>query len=238
MLRMFKVTSPMSVGSWLLAASGMATGVSAANSVTGVFPRAARVARPAAGVLGLPLSTYTAALLSNTAIPVWHEARRSLPFVFAAGAAASAGGVAVAFTPERHAGPARRLAVGGAAVQLAGLQLMEHSLGELGEPLRHGPAGVLGKVAKGLTLAGAVAVGAGARRSRPVAVGGGALIAAGALAERWAVFRAGFQSAADPKYTVGPQRRRIEEGGARGGSRRTARLVSGSAGHRMLFSAC
>jgi hypothetical protein len=28
--------------------------------------------------------------------------------------------------------------------------------------------------------------------------------------ERWAVFRAGFQSAADPRYTVGPQRIRTD----------------------------
>jgi len=230
MLRMFKVTSPMSVGSWLLSASGLATGVSTAHALTGLFPRAARIARPAAAVLGLPLSTYTAALLSNTAIPVWHEARRLLPFVFAGGAAASAGGVAVAATPARHSGPARRLAVGAAAAQLVGLQLMEHSLGEAGEPLSSGTAGVLGKLAKGLTLAGGVAVGLGARRSRAAAVAGGAAVTAGALAERWAIFRAGFQSAADPKYVVGPQRSRIDEGQTRGGSRTSPRLASGSVG--------
>ena len=37
-----------------------------------------------------------AVLLANTAVPVWHEARRELPFVFAASAAASAGAAAVA----------------------------------------------------------------------------------------------------------------------------------------------
>jgi hypothetical protein len=39
---------------------------------------------------------------------------------------------------------------------------------------------------------------------------------AGALLARQSVFRAGVQSAADPKYTVGPQRARIERGDARG----------------------
>lgn len=39
---------------------------------------------------------------------------------------------------------------------------------------------------------------------------------AGAATERWAVFEAGFQSARDPKYTVMPQRERLE---ARDGSR-------------------
>ncbi|HJS93462.1 MAG TPA: NrfD/PsrC family molybdoenzyme membrane anchor subunit, partial [Solirubrobacteraceae bacterium] len=109
MLRMFKVTSPMSVGSWILGASGAATTLAAVNAWTGLFPRPARVARPAAALLGLPLSTYTAALVANTAIPVWHEARRMLPFVFGSGAALSAGAAAVIATPPEHAGAARRL---------------------------------------------------------------------------------------------------------------------------------
>src|SRR5204862_495609 len=46
MLRMFKVTSPMSVGSWLLSASGAATGIAAANAWAGAFPRAARFPPP------------------------------------------------------------------------------------------------------------------------------------------------------------------------------------------------
>ena len=66
MLRMFKVTSPMSVGSWILSASGAATTLAAVDAWTGLFPRAGRVARPAAALLGLPLSTYTAALIANT----------------------------------------------------------------------------------------------------------------------------------------------------------------------------
>jgi hypothetical protein len=46
------------------------------------------------------------------------------------------------------------------------------------------------------------------------------MILAGALLERWAVYKAGFQSAADPAYTVGPQRRRIDAGETRGAGRR------------------
>jgi hypothetical protein len=41
-------------------------------------------------------------------------------------------------------------------------------------------------------------------------VAGGALVAAGALATRWSVFEAGTQSAADPRYVVEPQRRRLD----------------------------
>src|SRR4051812_29262984 len=86
MFRVLKVTSPISIGSWILAASGLATAVSTAHAWTGLFPRASCTARPAAALLGLPLSTYTAALAANTAVPVWHEARPTLAFVFASGA--------------------------------------------------------------------------------------------------------------------------------------------------------
>jgi hypothetical protein len=41
------------------------------------------------------------------------------------------------------------------------------------------------------------------------------MVLAGAALERWSVFKAGFQSARDPKYTVIPQRERLRkrEGG-------------------------
>jgi formate-dependent nitrite reductase membrane component NrfD len=91
MLRLFKITSPMSVGSWLLAATGPAIGVSALEGLAGRARGPASVAKPLAAVLGLLVSTYTAALIADTAIPVWHEGRRLLPASFAGSAAASAG---------------------------------------------------------------------------------------------------------------------------------------------------
>jgi hypothetical protein len=52
---------------------------------------------------------------------------------------------------------------------------------------------------------------AGSKR-RLAAVAGGALVLASAATEHWAVFKAGFQSARDLKYTVVPQRERLESG--------------------------
>jgi hypothetical protein len=220
MLRLFKVTSPMSVGSWILSASGLATTVAAADAWTPYVPvPAGRIARVAAAVLGMPLTTYTAALIANTAVPVWHEARVVLPFVFAASGAASAGAAAVVATPPKDAAPARRLAVGGAVAGIAALQLMERRLGELGEPYKSGAARRLKQAAGALTAAGAGLI-AGAGRRRPAAVAGGGLLLAGAVCERWSIFRAGFQSAADPRATVRPQRRAIGTGRRRGASRR------------------
>jgi Polysulphide reductase, NrfD len=213
MLRVVKVTSPMSVGSWLLTITGAAVAPAAGYGVLG-RPRAGRVAQPIAAGLGLPVATYTAVLISNTSVPIWSEARWHLPVSFAAGAAASAGAAATMLTPPRHAGPARRLAIGGAIVESISTQVMERRLGELGEPYRKGAAGKLTKAAVALTVGGGTLVALGARRSRPTVVAGCAMLLAGSLCERWGVFRAGFQSAEDPKYTVGPQRERI--GGKQG----------------------
>jgi hypothetical protein len=96
---------------------------------------------------------------------------------------------------------------------------MTHRLGALGAPYRSGAAGTLKRAATALTLAGAGVV-AGLGRRRAGASAGGAMLIAGALCERWSIFRAGFQSAADPDATVGPQRAAIAAGERRGASRR------------------
>jgi hypothetical protein len=203
MMRVFKPTSPMSIGSWILGASSTAIGLAAARSVLGWFPRLGRAAG-ATAVLGPALSTYTAVLVADTAIPAWHEARRELPFVFAAGSAMSAGSaVAIA----GGGAPARRLALTGAAGELVASTVMERRLGALGEPYHQGEAGRFARAAKALTAAGALTMAATGRR-RVGAAAGGALMLAGAMATRWAVYKAGFQSAADPKYVVEPQRAR------------------------------
>jgi DMSO reductase anchor subunit len=205
MLRVFKVTSPMSVGSWILSAAGATTSVAALHAWTGRLAGPAAACRPAAAALGMPLSTYTAALVANTAVPAWHETRQVLPFLFAAGAATSAGAAAVMTTAPRDAGPARRLAIAGAAAELAAVQLTERRAGRTRDAYTRGHAGKLGKAGKAATAAGA-AVLARAGRSRLGAVAGGALLTGGAVCERWSVFLAGKQSAADPSHTVETQR--------------------------------
>jgi hypothetical protein len=223
MLRMFKVTSPMSVGSWVLSVAGGGIVFSAVNAWTGWFAGIARVARPTAALFGLPLSTYTAALVANTAVPAWHEARQTLPFVFGAGAALSAGAGAVALTPTASAAPARRLALGAAVVELAATALMEHRLGEQGEPYRQGQAARFKQLSRACVAGGAALLARRGGSSRAAAVASGVLLAAGALSTRWSVYRAGLQSATDPKYVIGPQRRAIDRGERRGAARREPR---------------
>jgi hypothetical protein len=219
MFRLIKVTSPLSVGTWILSGCGTALGIAAGCEALGILPRVKLAAQTVAGLLGLPLTTYTAALVANTAVPVWHEARRELPFVFAGSAAASAGAAVAITTPPGQAAAARRLAVVGALLELAATKAMETRLGELvGEPYRQGAAGRFTRLAKGCSGAGATIVALAGRRRTASAVGS-ALLLAGSLFERMAVYQAGSQSAADPKYTVVPQRERA----ARIGTKATTR---------------
>jgi hypothetical protein len=211
MLRMFKLTSPMSVGSWVLAGTGATVTVAGARTLVG-RPRAlgAVGAALAGAVLGPVLATYTGVLLADTAIPVWHEARRWLPLVFAGSAMAAAGAAASITTPLADATPARRLAVLGGLVEGVATRAMESGLKDLGQPYREGRARRYGVAAKGLTAAGVCLVGgAGCGRAKAVA-GSGALLA-GSLCTRFAVYHAGFQSARDPRPTVQPQRARLRQ---------------------------
>jgi len=198
MLRVFKPTSPMSVGSWVLAGFGTTAGGAAVSEFTGVLRPLGRLAEVVAAALGPVLATYTGVLVADTAVPVWHESRRHLPLVFAGGAMASAGGLAAMTTPARRAGPARRLALLGAALELVSAADMERHLGELAAPYRDGDAARAARLGRGLTGAGAGVVALAGRR-RLGAIVGGSLLLGGALAERIAVYRAGLQSAREAK---------------------------------------
>jgi hypothetical protein len=228
MLRTVKLTSPMSVGTWILSAYGPFAGLAAAAEVAGLVPEGStprrlrgplrllrRVGTPAGLVAGFtapPVAAYTAVLLSDTATPSWHEAYRELPFVFCGSAAAASGGLAMVTTPVAQTGPARTFALGGALVELAMEQRMQRSMGLTAEPLHHGKAGSYMRAAKALTVAGAAGT-LLSGRSRTAAVLSGVALLAGSACTRFGVFEAGLESARDPKYTVVPQRERIDREG-------------------------
>ena len=226
MLRMFKVTSPMSVGSWVLAGFGASAAPAAMHSLSGGrLGAAGRGAQVAAALLGLPLSTYTAALIANTAVPTWHDACVELPFLLAAGAAASAGAGCTVLAPVADAQAARRLAVGGALAEASVALVMERRLSARGVGGAYKEPGVsaLNRAATGLTLGGAVLIAARGAHSRAAGIAGGLLVTAGAIAERWTVFGAGKRSAARPQDTIDPQRARIAHGLPAGAARSNAR---------------
>ena len=130
-----------------------------------------------------------------------------MPYVFAGSAASAAGGLGLLVVRPADAGPARDLAVLGAAVELIAKRQLLARLGDLAEPYRAGATGTILRVAEFLTagaLAGAVLGG----KSRAVsALSGASLVAASAMT-RFGIFEAGRASARDPKYTIVPQRRR------------------------------
>lgn len=229
MLRVAKHTSPMSVGTWILTGYGPLAGLAGAAELAGLADRAGVVprrwrsaarllisaGRPAgigAAVIAPGLAAYTAVLLADTATPSWHEAHRELPFVFVGSAAAASGGLGLLASSVADHGPARRLAVAGAALDLAYERRMEASMGITAEPLHQGTAGALMRASKTLTVAGAAgAVLSGIMpRWSWLARASGAALLVGSVCTRFGIFHAGQASARDPKYTVVPQRQRLD----------------------------
>jgi hypothetical protein len=210
MLRVFKPTSPLSVGSFILAPFASLSGAALASHLTGRLPRVGRLAGAGAAAFGPPLATYTAALLGNTVVPAWHEAHRELPFVFAGSGAAAAGGLAMLLAPRQQSGPAVRMALAGTVLEGAAMQLIERRRGLSAEPYQRGKPGRLMRTAKALSV-GATAVTVVAGRSRTGRAVAGAAYVAGSVALRFGIFEAGLDSARDPKYTVVPQRQRVDE---------------------------
>ena len=195
MLRVVRPTSPMSVGSWVLAAFGGAAGLAALSDVTRRGRPLGQAAAAAAGLLGPVLATYTAVLVGQTSIPAWERARNRLPAMFASSAAASAGGLACVLTPPRQARAARMLAVAGAICEIASARAMRRSLGDHEAVYRVGPAARYARAAEGGMLIGAGLLGLLGRRHATAAAGGIALLA-GSLCQRLAIWKAGSQSAA------------------------------------------
>jgi hypothetical protein len=208
MLRVFKPTSPISVGAWLLTAYGPIAGVAAATGVSGRLAGVGAVATTAAAALGPLVSTYTAAVISNTAVPAWHEGFREMPFVFAGSSATAAGGIGMVVAPRTQSAPALRIAAAGAAIELVAAARMQKRLGALGEPYRKGGPGRMIRAGQALT-AGGLLLAATRRRSRLSAFVAGCALAGASALTRFGIFEAGKASAEDPAFVVVPQRGRL-----------------------------
>jgi Polysulphide reductase, NrfD len=229
MMRVFKPTSPMSVGTWIVSGYAPAALAAAALDVTGTFPALRRIATGGAALLGPGVASYTAVLLTNTAVPAWHEARAAMPFLFVSSAASAAAGLGLITAASREAGPVCRLAVAGAAGELVAEELMLRGLDPLvRRGYDQGRARALLAASKVLAVAGAAGAAAGAvSGSRAIRVAAGAALLAASACTRFGVFHAGMASADDPEATVGPQRARLA---GRSGGRRHAGPGEGASG--------
>ena len=113
MLRLFKLTSPMSIGSWVLVAFAKFSVLTVAADLLGRFPglrwlRAlGRIARVPLALSGAGVGTYTASLLSATSTPLWAAAPCATAVRFACSSVAA--GTAAMALGEKRTGIGRDL---------------------------------------------------------------------------------------------------------------------------------
>ncbi len=210
MLRVFRVASPMSMGSWILTVFSSAAGAAA------VLPFGPQLFRPLAnifgliaGLFGLGLSGYTGVLISQTAVPVWQQAYRTTPILFLASGAAAAASFFEFFNlnqVEAHA--VERFALMGKVVELLATATLERDarrVKRVGRPLKEGFSGFLWQTSKVLTITSAVVsmLPGKSRAKRAIA---GVLGSLAGLSLRFGIFYAGKASARDPRASFEAQR--------------------------------
>lgn len=212
MLRIFRRTSPMSIGTYILAAFGGTSAVAALGEVPGLrrapmVRRVADIAQAGAAVSGAGAATYTAGLLSATSNPWWAAAPRALGAEFATSSVA--GAAAILALGERAAGrrrTARRFEA------IAALATAAHLCASQAAAPRRRVAGVEQEMAgvperrrlkaaelvAGAAPLAAYAVSRVSGRGAPAAVAGSLAVLAGGWLVRDAVLRTGKESARNP----------------------------------------
>ena len=210
MLRVFRPTSPMNVGAWILSgAAPLAITAGLLSGRRGLLGTVGHVAGYGSGLFGLGLAGYTGVLVSNTAIPLYQHSRRIMPVLFLASAAASAASILdLTFDDPRANRITLTFGTAGRLAELAAAYAVESNaalLPRVGLPLQHGVSGALWKAATVLTAASLViSVIPGKSRSRRKWAG--ALGALGSLCLRLGMHYAGAASARDPRASFEPQR--------------------------------
>jgi formate-dependent nitrite reductase membrane component NrfD len=210
MLRVFRITSPMSMGSWILTVFSTAAGGAA------MLPFGPKLFRPLAdifgviaGVFGLGLSGYTGVLISQTAVPVWQQAYRTTPVLFlASGTAAAASFFEFFKLNKKEAQTVERFGAMGKLVELGAALTLEadaRRIERVSRPLKEGLGGTLWQTSKVLTIASAV-ISFLPGESRPKRVVAGILGSAASLCLRLGIFYAGKASARDPRASFEQQR--------------------------------
>ncbi|MDN6605770.1 NrfD/PsrC family molybdoenzyme membrane anchor subunit, partial [Brevibacterium sp.] len=196
MMRVFKVSSPMSLGTWILSGFGVGSGVLTAIEVDrltrlrlplGPLRRVLHALETPAAIesalFATPLAAYTGALLGDTAVPTWNAAgRNGLSYVFVSSAAMAAGGAAMALAPVCETGPARLLALAGTAGESFAMDQMKKRMhpAEV-DPLEEGEPGHKLHRAEKLLIAGAIGTAVAEAGARVFAkkLGTGAVSASG-----------------------------------------------------------
>jgi len=233
MLRVLKLRSPMSVGTWGLSVYGVFVTLSmvlqaAQDGLLNWLPTARKITDPLpctlinaiGGVFGFFVGGYTGVLLGITAIPLWAKNALLLGPLFLSSAMSSASAaisLVLALLRGTHEQPFRRLERLDIAALLTELGLILAARSNAGpaisRPIRQGRLGqlfrwgVLGMgIAAPLSLQLLSAV--SGRRSRKQTILSSLLSLAGGLCLRYVMVMAGKASAADPQATFEFTRRR------------------------------
>ncbi|MCA9876934.1 MAG: polysulfide reductase NrfD [Thermomicrobiales bacterium] len=220
MVRAFRPSSPMSMGTWGLNAFATletaCVAVVIARRLLGpraTPPRAAEAALQAAtGAAGLFLAGYTGTLLAATAVPLWAKRPALLGPLFLSSAISSAcAATRLALLPGQHPSDEseQALEIIDVAASLTKAAVLATWLAALGDEARPLTDGVRGRLVRdGCVLAGVAAPllieAATGRSSRCRRVGkatAALLSLAGTFALRYAVVSGGRASANDPRAT-------------------------------------
>ncbi len=213
MLRVFKIQSPMSVGSWTLVAfsnsaamSAVADAIARKTGRRGLVRFVANASEVIAAFSGLALTTYTGVLIGATAIPVWAEHVGTLPIHFAA----SGTGAAVSILELRGHDSNRALnamAIAAAVAETVVGARIELDQKRVNKPLKEGATGALirlgGLLSGPLPLAlRLLSLGASRPNSRKLRRAAAASTIAGSMITRQAWIKVGKVSAQDSKVAL------------------------------------
>jgi protein NrfD len=208
MLRIFRKTSPMSIGTYVISVFGAASGATALGEWLrnrGGDARLARIAEVPAAAAGVGMLTYTGALLSSTSTPLWACESPLVSARFAAsGVASGAAALALCETLAGRDDNARvlgRLALSATATYAVVSHAASRQAQNAGvaEPLKEAPHGTLHAIGSVLSVPLPLACYAlglvTGRKSRALSIAASVSVLAGTLLTRYAYLEAGKASA-------------------------------------------
>lgn len=210
MLRVFRPTSPMSVGVYLLSVFASANGA-AWMSKWGPSPirKIGDAAGVLAGIAGVGMAGYTGVLVANTVVPIWYIPRRVIPLLFLASSATSAASLleTTSLSEPEHAA-VRQFGLVGKVAEIACMELVELAAAktpQVAKVLHEGFGATLWHLGKTLAFASAV-LSLLPRRNRSTRIASAICGTGAALCVRFGIHYAGQRSADDPRATFHSQR--------------------------------
>jgi formate-dependent nitrite reductase membrane component NrfD len=210
MLRVFRPTSVMNMGAWILTGAGSTGPVALIlRNQSGFLGFVGKLFTYAAGLFGAGLATYTGVLASGTAVPIWQQSRKMMPILFGSSAVSSVGALFNVFADDSR----ERLLTStfggvGQVFELASGVLMEQQASEVervGLPFRNGLSGVMWRTAAVLT-AGSVLLKVLPGKSKTKRVTAGLMGTFGSLLMRFSIESIGKASAFDARASFHQQR--------------------------------